>query len=245
MLISSCKVFQPSKMLKTGKDYVFDELPQDTINPEYNIKADDILEIRLFANDGFKMLELMEGSNANQNFRNNQQGFSYIVEYDGAINLPILGRVSVAGLTARECEFFLEEKYATFYVNPFVVLSVTNRKVIIFPGEPGQAQVLTLTSGQTTLLEALAMTGGIRQEGKAYDIKLIRGDIKDPLVYHIDLSKIENLHYANLVLESDDIIYIEQRVRPAREVLAELQPLVSLSTTLFTLVTSIILWRSL
>lgn len=249
LYFTGCRVLQPSKMFRAQKSYEFDQIPPlDSINPAYKIAPDDNIQIRLFSNDGFKMLEQMGNSGNNNgasNMNRNQQSQTFIVDYDGTINLPILGRVEVAGLTARECEFFLEEKYAEFYINPFIILTVTNRRVIIFPGAPGQATVLPLVQNQTTLLEALAMAGGIREEGKAYRVKLIRGNPSDPEIFLIDLSRIDHLKYGNMIVQSEDIIYIDQRFRPIKEVLSEVQPFLQLSSTMLSLITTITIWSRL
>ena len=130
---SSCKFFQPNLMLRAPYDYKYDEFARDTIDPEYRVGVDDVVMIEIYTNDGFLMLENVAraGELQNRNVgRNVGQGRSYRVEFDGTINLPIIGRVSILGMTIRECEFFLEEKYAEFYINPFITVEVSNRKVI-------------------------------------------------------------------------------------------------------------------
>jgi polysaccharide export outer membrane protein len=82
-----------------------------------------------------------------------------------------------------------------------------NKRVLLFPGRGGAASVLYLTNQNTSLLEALAATGGVF--GKAKKIKLIRGDLKNPKVYLIDLSTIDGLKQADLTLLGNDIIYVQ------------------------------------
>ena len=50
---------------------------------------------------------------------------------------------------------------------------MTNQRVIIFPGK-GDAQVVGISNANTSLLEAIALAGGIRDEGRANSIKLMR-----------------------------------------------------------------------
>jgi len=154
------------------------------------------------------------------------------------IKLPIIGRTKLAGLTIREAELMLEEKYAEFYNKPFVMLNVTNRRVIVFPGTGSDASVINLTNNNTTLLEALALAGGI-STGKANRIKLIRGDIKDPQVYLIDLSTIEGMTQANMVIQANDIIYVEPVLKFTRTILAELNPIIGILTSIFLITTLI------
>jgi polysaccharide export outer membrane protein len=68
-----------------------------------------------------------------------------------------------------------------------------------------------LQNQNTSLLEALALSGGVSANGKAHRIKLIRGDLKNPQVYLIDLSTIDGMKKANMTLQGNDIVYIEPR----------------------------------
>ena len=67
-------------------------------------------------------------------------GFPYRIEYDGMVNVPSLGRVKLAGLTLREAEFKVEELFSHYFQHPFVLLSITNNRVIVSPGSGGAAQ---------------------------------------------------------------------------------------------------------
>ena len=85
----------------------------------------------------------------------------------------------------------------------------------------------------------LAASGGIPENGKADQIKLIRGDLKNPEVYLIDLSTLKGIKNADLVLQANDIIYIELRKDYVRKVLAETAPILailSLVTTTIALI---------
>ena len=55
---SSCKIFRSNLMLKTPKDYTFDKIADSLARQDYKIDVNDILNIRIFANDGFKIVDL-------------------------------------------------------------------------------------------------------------------------------------------------------------------------------------------
>ena len=78
------------------------------------------------------------------------------------------------------------------------------------------------------MIEALADAGGITPTGKAYKIKLIRGDTRNPQVMLIDLSTVEGLKQSNLLLQANDIIYVEPVPRISQGILAELTPIIGL-----------------
>lgn len=236
LLFSSCGWLNSSIMLKTGKNYQYSKNPDSTKNADYIISANDVIEFRIFSNDGFKLIDLTSLNQTNRDYQMNNR-MDFLVEFDGNVKLPILGRTKLMGLTVREAELMLEEKYASYYVKPFVLMSVQNKRVIIFPGNAGDAKVIPLLNNNTTLIEALALAGGISDDGKAKKVKLIRRINEKDEVYLIDLSRIEGIKQANLVLQANDIIYVEPRKKYASKVLAEVAPIVSLLTSAIILIT--------
>jgi polysaccharide export outer membrane protein len=100
---------------------------------------------------------------------------TYLVRQDGLLELPEVGVIRLEGLTLEEAEELLEEAYSSFYNSPYIVLRVTNKRVLMFPGESGRAMVVTLENMNTTLLEVLALAGGIGGRANASKVKLIAG----------------------------------------------------------------------
>lgn len=221
---SSCKVFRSNLMLNTPRNYTYDKIGDSIIKQSYRIESNDIVQVRIFSNDGFKIIDL---ANSTNNF--NRVDFDYLVDRDGTAKLPLVGRIKLAGLTISEAESYLEQVYTEFYVKPFVTAKVINKRVIVFPGNGGKAQVLNLQNGNTTVIEALALSGGIQEDGKAYKVKLIRNDgTNKPKVFLMDLSKIEGINVGNSVVMANDIIYVEPRYRFAKTIVAEIAPVLTL-----------------
>lgn len=234
LFLSACNI-NPSVMFKVPKNYQY-AVDQTIGNVEYRIAPNDIVGFSVYTNDGFKLVDLTTSAQSvtsavsTTNNPNNQTQF--LVEPDGFIKLPIINKVKVSGLTKREAEKMLEEQYATFYNKPFVMLKVINRRVLVFPGSGGAGRVVNIENENTSLIEALALAGGITNTGKAYKIKLIRGDLRNPKVMHIDLSTIEGMKQSNLLIQANDIIYVEPVPRLSQEVLAQITPVVGILTSL-------------
>ena len=110
-----------------------------------------------------------------------------------------------------------------------------DRRVMVFPGTGGSGTVVTLENENTTLIEALALAGGITETGKSNVIKLIRGDSRNPQVHLIDLSTVEGMTKSNMLLQANDIIYVEPVKRVSQNILAELAPIVGIVTSLLLL----------
>jgi polysaccharide biosynthesis/export protein len=231
VVLSGCTINRDI-MFKTPTDLVYDQLP-DTTTREMIIHSNDILQFRLFANDGFKMIDLIsEGAGRDAMFIN-RMIFNYTVEFDGQVKLPLLGRVDLGGKTFRQAELYLEERYATFYNRPFVQLNVVNRRVVVFPGGGGDARIVMLDNNNTTLLEVLGMAGGVNRRGDARRIKLFRMEPDGKRkVYQFDMSTISGLHFGDIVMQGDDVVYVQPNPEIAREVLQDLNPVIALLTSM-------------
>lgn len=220
-------MLNPEQMLRTPGSYEYTAAGELEVSDQYRLAVNDEVSFRIFTNDGERLIDPVE-LNAGQTMRNQS---TYFIEHDGTIKFPILGRISMEGLTIREAELELEQKFAVYYNRPFIQLRVVNNRVIIFPGGRGGAStVLTLENSNTTLFEALARAGGI-SDGKAHRVKLIRGAPKNPRVYLIDLSRIEGVHHASLILQANDIIYVQPRDRIPQRILENITPYLTLLTT--------------
>jgi polysaccharide export outer membrane protein len=218
-------------MLKTPKDFAYDKIADSLARQDYKIEANDLINVRIFANDGFKIVDLATATQMTRFIE-----LDYVVNSDGTCKLPLIGRVKLSGLSVREATEYLEQIYADYYVKPFVFMSVTNKRVIVFPGNGSSAKVLNLTNNNTTVIEALAYAGGITEDGKAYKVKLIRNPPNEkPKVYLMDLSKIDGIASGNTTVLAHDIIYVEPRYRLARTLVSEITPIVTLISTTFLL----------
>jgi polysaccharide biosynthesis/export protein len=224
-LLTSCKVFNPSQMLRTPANYEYAQL-SDSVVDEYRIAPDDIVSFFVLPNKGERIITAISDASAAR-FEVNIQ--SYIIENDGSARLPILGTTSFGGLTRREAEAMLEKKYATHINNPYVKLSVDNRRVFVFRGGD-KSSVVKLENQNTTLFEVLAQSGGT-DNAKAHRIKLIRKVNQQPEIFLIDLSKAENMAQGNIVLQSNDVIYVTPRDRVPERILTGIAPYFSILAT--------------
>ena len=234
---SSCTV-NSHFMLKTPRDYVFDELDPNANKEEYHIAINDVIIFQLYTNKGFQLIDMFNqnGTNQNRNMMmgggNGNIGIQYMVRQDSLVDIPILGETNLVGLSIKEAELFLEDIFSEFYVDPFINLRVNSRRVFMFNGSGGNASVLPLTYNNMTLFEALAMSGGISENGKAKKIKVIRNTKEGHKTYLIDLSTIDGINQGNMVLQSHDIIYVTPNLNVANEILQDISPVLSLLSTI-------------
>lgn len=209
--LSSCVTLNPGRMLKTPKDYQFAKFPDSVKIEPYRIAVNDVVRFSLYTNEGFKLASLLGQNSASGNLTG-QSSTEFKVRPDGNIKMPVLGEINVLGLTVKETEEMLENKFQQYYVNPFVIVEITNKRIFMFKGGSFSSQI-SLENENSTLFEVLAKSGGVNAGGTgqnyANKIKIIRGDLKNPTIYLVDLSKIEGLKDADIVMQAGDIVYID------------------------------------
>jgi polysaccharide export outer membrane protein len=246
IFLSSCKVIAPNRMFKQG-DYQYFSVGKEVID-QYTIQEGDLLTLQIYSREGFQLIDVLPnetggGSNVNsgqggQNSSgggssgNSQNMISYLVEQDGYVELPLFGRTYAKGLTENQLEDLIEEKCSAIFVEPYAILKVINRRAFVFKGS--EAAVVSLNQGPTSLIEVITKAGGIGTDLKAYKIRIIRGDLSNPEIIEVDLSTIQGLQNANLIVQTNDIVYIEQRIRYVSLGLREITPIVSVVGTVTT-----------
>lgn len=242
LILNACANINSNIMFKIpkGENFQYDSIPLKPIE-DYVIGPGDRFMFFFSTNNGERIVSNLSGVNgADAQFlnRNNQQLIQdYLVRRDGTAELPVLGIIKVQGFTTIELEDTITELLSKNYINPFVQIRLSNQRVIIFPGR-GQAQVIHLSNVNTTLLEVIAMAGGLSPEVRANSIKLIRKNKNKREIYKIDLSTIKGLKQAEMIVQSNDYIYADVKPRIASAISTEVSPWISILTStiiLFTL----------
>jgi len=241
---SSCGNLNSNVMFKIPKksNFKYDSIPEKQAT-DYRISSGDRFSFLFSTNNGEKIIFGQSGidnaSGNSQQLQSNSNSRDYLVRQDGTAELPLVGIIHVAGLSIVELEDELTKKLSKNYIDPFVQIRVTNQRVLVFPGK-GTAQVVYLVNTNTSLLEVLALSGGIREEARANSIKLIRKVNGKREIYSIDLSSIAGLKSAEMLVESNDYIYIDTKPRVASTVLKEIGPWLSVFTSSFAIYALII-----
>jgi polysaccharide export outer membrane protein len=247
--LNSCGGLYPSTMFKQ-KDYQYFELAQKKIE-EYNIVSGDLLSLKVYSRDGFKLLDMIIAED-NKASGSSDAKDVYLVDQEGFVKLPIIGELFVRGYTETQLKTILIDKLASIYVEPFIILKVENRRAIVITASAvsggggaggggggaggGGAKIVELNQSPTSIIEVLAKAGGLSANSRANKIKVIRGDLKNPQVIEVNLATIEGVRKSAMDVLPNDIIYIESKRNVARAVLADVAPFIGLGTTITSLI---------
>lgn len=243
LLFSSCANFNSNILFKIPKksSFAYDSIPLEP-EEDFKLAPGDRFSFLFGTNNGEKIILNQSGvssqglnDESNNQMRmqmqNQNNQITYLVRQDGKANLPLLGDIVVAGKTILALENEIKTLLSENYIAPFVQIRVTNQRVIIFPGK-GDAQVIGLSNANTSLLEVIALAGGIRDEARSNSIRLMRKISPTKReIYKIDLSTIQGLKNAQMIVQSNDYIYIDFKPRLASSILQEIGPWLSLITT--------------
>jgi polysaccharide export outer membrane protein len=239
LILGACKSYKQDIMFKLDDNFDEGELSEVVQRAERNyvIQVNDILELDLSTNDGERIVdpnnELMRQTGGAQ-VRQQEEQYSYLVKIDGTIKFPIIGQVKIDSLTIDEAELMLQEKYNKYYKGPFVKLKYKNKRVIVLGAMGGQ--IIPLMDENISLVEVLAIAGGLDLGAKAQNIKVIRGNLANPEVYQINLSTVDGMRKSVLQIEPGDIIYVEPWRRPWVLAINDIAPLLSLLSSTLALV---------
>ncbi len=133
----------------------------------------------------------------------------YQVDPNGNVDLPMLGKVKVSGLTADALRNSLTRSASVYLKEPMVDVRFTTFRISVIGVGAG---IKELPSQKNTLLDGLAMAGEIERMGNLNDVRLFREYKGQRTIYKIDLRKKEVLNNPELFqLRHNDVIYVKTR----------------------------------
>lgn len=136
----------------------------------------------------------------------------YLVDNDGYINFPIIGRLKVGGLTKSEAEQLVSEKIRPYMAeteNPVVTVTMASYSVSVL-GEVARPGSFQVSREKITIFEALAQAGDLTIYGVRDRVKLIREDAsgkKSIVTLNLNDANIVNSPY--YYLQQNDVVYVE------------------------------------
>lgn len=152
------------------------------------------------------LLQMAETTKQNKSY----QVPGYLVDQDGTIIFPILGKMVVAGLTQDSLsnkiqQMLIQEGYL---LDPVVTVTPMNFRVSVV-GEVRQPQEIHVTGDRLTLLEAIAMCGDITMDGQRENITVMRdvNGVSTPI--NVDITKKTLFDSQVYYLQTNDIVYVE------------------------------------
>lgn len=143
----------------------------------------------------------------------------YLVDNEGNINFPIVGKLHVLGLTKTQCEDLIREKirpYLSAKENPIVTVRMSSYRVTVI-GEVGSPKVVPVTTEKMSIIEALAASGDLSIYGQRDNVLLIREDATgEKHAHRLNLNDANIFKSPYYYLQQNDIVYVQPNTVKAK-----------------------------
>ena len=133
----------------------------------------------------------------------------YLVNNDGEITMPVIGKVKVVGMTKNQAEEIIRVRLEPYLKEePIVTVRMSNYKISVL-GEVAKPGSFTINNEKVNVLEALAMAGDLTIYGLRDNVKLIREDAQGKReIITLNLNNAELVTCPYFYLKQNDILYV-------------------------------------
>ncbi|UOE48202.1 polysaccharide biosynthesis/export family protein [Mucilaginibacter sp. SMC90] len=214
---------------------------------EPKIQVDDILSVILQTVDplaaqnvnvgNVQVLSTATGVGVTNTGFSPQPVSGYLVNKQGEIEIPILGKIKVEGLSTTEAKNAILQIALKYYKDPTIIVRYANFKISV-TGEVNRPSVYIMPNEKSTVMDALSMAGDLTIYAKRDNILLIRqSDDGTKMPYRINLNKSDIFSSPVFYLRQNDIIYVEPaKSKIAANDLAQTRTIAILSSVLSLLI---------
>lgn len=149
----------------------------------------------------------------------------YLVNQDGYIIFPVIGKIKVLGMTHSQLAKYLEEQLVAdgHVLDPVVTVKLMNFRVCVLGdvAHPGQ---LVVQGERLTIFEALSMVGDLQITGQRENVTVIREENGKRVIGTLNLSSKDVFQSPYYYLHQNDVVYVEPNLRKKRN--ADRDPIV-------------------
>ena len=136
----------------------------------------------------------------------------YLVDNEGNIMFPVIGKIHVAGMTKSQCEDLILSKLTPYLAateHPVVTVRMASYRVTVL-GEVQSPKVVPVSTEKMSILEALAQAGDLTIYGKRSNVMLIREDAQgEKHIHRLNLNDANVFNSPYYYLQQNDIVYVQ------------------------------------
>lgn len=183
---------------------------------EPTIQSDDVLSISIFTLDPITNMvvnqvasQAISSSNSSMpNLVATPPTSGFLVDKKGEIDLSVVGKVKVMGLTTSEARDLIKEKASFVYTNPNVQVRFANFKVTVL-GEVNKPASYVVPNEKVSVLDALGLAGDLTIFGRRENVTLIRDNGGKKEFARLNLNSKELFNSPYYYLKQNDVLYVE------------------------------------
>ncbi|WP_257668504.1 polysaccharide biosynthesis/export family protein [Parapedobacter tibetensis] len=216
--------------------------------PEYHepiIQVDDILHITIQTLDGSSTAAINQFSGGTSDAGSQATPMSgaapggYLVDEEGQVTIPILGRLQVAGLTTSEVRRRITKDASRYFNDPTVQVRFSNFKITVI-GEVAKPATYTVPNEKVTILDVLGMAGDLTIHGKRDNILLVRENNGEKEFIRFNLNSQDIFNSPYFYLKQNDVIYVEPGKGKIASTNAARTQAISIAATVVSILTLVI-----
>ena len=174
------------------------------------VTAKDMDVVKPF-NQNFSSGQILQYSSASNNLPTQNQvstsGPTYMVDSQGNIEFPVIGKINTENKTTEELRDILKKEISKYVLNPQVSVKNTNYKITVL-GEVNRPGTYNIPEAQTTVLEVLGLAGDLTIYGNREDILVLRNIDGTMTKERIDLTKADFINSPYFNLKQNDVIVV-------------------------------------
>jgi polysaccharide export outer membrane protein len=174
------------------------------------VTAKDMDVVKPF-NQNFSSGQILQYSlpsnNAPAQSQTSASGPTYMVDSQGNIEFPVIGKINTENKTTEELRDILKKEISKYVLNPQVSVKNTNYKVTVL-GEVNRPGTYTIPMAQTTVLEILGFAGDLTIYGNRTDVLVVRNIDGVMSKERIDLTKADFINSPFFYLKQNDVIIV-------------------------------------
>lgn len=214
IFFSSCIPTKNLKYFSNLSDSAIVHLP-NLEKPKPVIMSEDILDIRISgANEQTAaLLNAYAAPAAQANAANPTVG--YVVDVNGNVEFPIIGKIHAAGLTREEFRDRLRERVSKYLKDPLVSVRFSNFRFSVL-GEVKSPGSFLIPQERVTVLEALGLSGDMTAYSKRTNVKVIRDSSGNREVGQLDFTNKDIFTSKYYYLQRNDVVYVETEKTKSR-----------------------------
>jgi len=199
------------KQIYLGKGKITSEVSNQTITNKYQLQKGDMLYVKVQTLDekSYKLFNSEWLTNASVN---DLSVFldSYTISDSGNIELPIVGKVEIFGLTLTEAQMKIQKSLSTYLLDVKVILKLVNFKITVL-GEVLKPGTFKIYDDNINVLEAISMAGDMTVFGNRENIMVLRKNTGNKYEY-LDITDINIINSEYFQLMPNDVVYVQPTV---------------------------------
>ena len=180
------------------------------------IQPDDIMSINIQVTDPTATQVIATGNVSNSAVGSTTAGSTgsqtingYLVDESGNVEIPVLGKVKLKGLTTEQAREVVRARASLYFKDPTVNVRFANFRITVL-GEVAKPATYVVPNEKITILDALGLAGDLTIYGRRDNVLLIRQyDDGRRETIRLDLTKSSVLNSPYYYLRQNDYIYVE------------------------------------